>query len=147
MKYDDATLTRLFSSILSLEGISAPIQRIDVNDLRDEPGFHWSNLGFKSVSVTAGNRHFPFVVKRLGKHAKGEVMVYRFLSNYQEFPIPRLFHDMYDDDKREYWIVMERCIGRSLAHKEQFGCNVGCYSPASTLNSGTRPTHCLVGIN
>ena len=120
MKQDNATLTRIFSFILSQEGITAPIQWINVKGLRDEPGFHWSNPGLKSVSVTAGNRHFSFVVKRLGKRAKREVLVYRFLSNYEGFPIPRLFHNMYDDDKGEYWIVTECCIGRPFDRKEQF---------------------------
>lgn len=120
MTQDNAALTKVFSSILSQEGITAPIQRIDVKGLRDEPGFHWSNPGLKSVSVIAGDRDFSFVVKRLGKHAKREVLVYRFLCSYEGFPIPRLFHDVYDDDKGEYWIVVEQCAGRSFDREEPF---------------------------
>ena len=117
---EDPTLTTVFSSILSQQGITDPIQKIDVQGLHDEPGFHWSNPGLKVVSVTAGERNFSYVVKRLGRHAKREVLVYRFLSNYETFPIPRLFHDVYNDDTEEYWIVTEKCIGRPLARKEQF---------------------------
>ena len=87
MKQDSATLNRVFSAILSREGITAPIESLGVEGLRDEPGFHWSNPGLKAVSVIAGYRHFSYVVKRLGEHAKREVLVYRELSSYEGFPI------------------------------------------------------------
>ena len=120
MEQDNATLNRVFSDILSREGITVPIQRIEVEGLRDEPGFHWSNPGLKAVSVIAGDRRFSYVVKRLGEHAKREVLVYRALSCYQGFPIPRLFHDVYDGEKGEYWIVTERCVGRPFERQEEF---------------------------
>ena len=120
MTQDIAMLKGVFSTILSREGITAPIQQFDVEGLRDEPGFHWSNPGLKSVSMTAGDRQFSIVVKRLGEHAKREVLVYRALSGHEGFPIPRLFHSVYDDEKAEYWIVTERCVGRPFDCQEPF---------------------------
>lgn len=114
MKQDDIAMNVVFSAILQREGVAAPIEKINAQELRDEPGFHWSNPGLKLVHVTAGVRQFAFVVKRLGKHARREVLVYRFLSNHPAFPIPRLFHDVYDDSRDEYLIVTERCIGRPI---------------------------------
>lgn len=120
MKKEETILKNVFSSILSNEGITTPIDRIDVEGLRDEPGFHWSNPGLKSIRVTVGETELNFVVKRLGEHSKREVLIYRFLADYPKFPMPRLFHNIYDDEKNDYWFVTERCVGRSFSKSEDF---------------------------
>lgn len=45
MKKEETALKNVFSSILSNEGFTSTIDRIDIQGLRDEPGFHWSNPG------------------------------------------------------------------------------------------------------
>lgn len=125
MKSDDITLTKAFSSILSLEGISDPIERLEIKGLQDQPGFHWSNPGVKLVSVSAGGKCFSFVLKRLHENSKREVLVYRFLSGQEVFPIPRLFYDVYDEDRKEYWIVIEQCSEHQFPKPEDFWKQIG----------------------
>ena len=120
MELTDTSLTDVFAAILTQQGITAPIDGIEVQGLHDEPGFHWSNPGLKAVTVTAGGHDHPFVVKRLRERSKREVLVYRFLSGYPDFPAPRLYHHVYDDAEREYWVVIERCVPRPLGSQEAF---------------------------
>lgn len=110
----------VFASILSRNGITAPLEKLEIEGVHDEPGFHWSNPGVKMVSAFAGGKRYPFVLKRLDEHSKREALVYRFLSGQEGFPIPRLFHDMYDDDRKEYWIVIEQCVSRDFTRPEDF---------------------------
>ena len=103
----------------------ALLEKLDVEGLREEPGFHWSNPGVKLVSAFAGGKRYSFVLKRLDEHSKREVLVYRFLSGQERFPVPRLFHDTYDDDRSEYWIVIEQCVGRDFERPEDFWEQIG----------------------
>lgn len=117
---EESAFTGVFASIISKEGITDPIDRLELEGIHDEPGFHWSNPGVKLVSAYACGQRYPFVLKRLGEHSKREVPVYRFLSVQEAVPAPKLFHDMYDDDRKEYWIIIERCVGREFDRPEDF---------------------------
>ncbi|MBN1402102.1 MAG: aminoglycoside phosphotransferase family protein [Anaerolineae bacterium] len=119
-EWRDPTLGPVLSATLARQGITQPIDRIEVEGLRDEPGFHWSNPGLKLLTVTVGDWRGSFVVKRLGAHARREVLVYRFLADYPDFPLPRLYHSIYDEENGEYWILMERCVARPLGGQTQF---------------------------
>ena len=110
----------MFSTILSGDGITASIENLEIEGIMDEPGLHWSNPGVKQASVYAGGTCHQFVVKRLGEHSKREILVYRFLSAQKGFPIPRLYHDVYDDNTQEYWMVIERCVGRQFTNTGDF---------------------------
>jgi hypothetical protein len=77
------------------------------------------------VSALAGGKSYPFVLKTLSEHSKREILVYRFLSGQEGFPIPRLFHDLYDEDGKEYRMVIERCVGRSFTRPEGFWVQCG----------------------
>lgn len=117
---EESLFNTVFSSILSHKGVTAPLERLELEGIHDEPGFHWSNPGIKMVSAFAGGIRYPFVLKRLSEHSKREALVYKFLSEQEGFPIPRLFYDMYDDDRKEYWMVIERCVGRDFTRPEDF---------------------------
>jgi hypothetical protein len=122
---EEEQIYAVFSSILLENWIKAPLEKIDIEGVHDEPGFHWSNPGVKMVSALAGGKSYPFVLKTLGEHSKREILVYRFLSGQEGFPIPRLFHDVYDEDRKEYRMVIERCVGRSFFRPEDFWVQCG----------------------
>jgi len=99
----------LFTNILSRHGSRAEIEHLRVERFREIPGVHWSNPGLKRVVVCCDGKERQFVVKTLHEKSKREVLIYRFLSGLEDFPIPRLFHSVYDDEREAYWIVLECC--------------------------------------
>ncbi|UCH42138.1 MAG: hypothetical protein JSW16_04740, partial [Dehalococcoidales bacterium] len=117
---EELKLNSVFQSILSTSGVTAPVEKLEIEGVADEPGLHWSNPGVKQVSVYADGKYHQFVLKRLGEHSKREILVYRFLSARNGFPIPRLYHDVYDEKTKEFWMVIERCAGRDFPNPGGF---------------------------
>ena len=120
MMSEESKMDSVFQFILSNKGITAPIEKLEIEGVMDEPGLHWSNPGVKQISVYANGKRHQFVLKRLGDHSKREILVYRFLSAKNGFPIPRLYHDVYDDNTKEFWMVIERCVGRDFPNLADF---------------------------
>lgn len=100
---------QMFADILSAHGPRPEIERFRVEGFREIPGVHWSNPSLKKVVVCWEGKERHFVVKTLHEKSKREVLIYRFLSGLEHFPIPRLFHSVYDDEREAYWIVLECC--------------------------------------
>ena len=122
---DTSKLRSAFSTILQKNGITDPIEKLEILGIQDEPGLHWSNPGLKKVVVFVHDKYFPYVVKILGVHSKREILIYRFLSNQNDFAIPNLYYDVFKDDEKEYWMVIEECISCEFSTSEAFWEQVG----------------------
>lgn len=122
---DILKLHPIFASILLKNGITDPIDKIEIQGIEDEPGLHWSNPGLKKILLSVQDRSFSYVVKTLGEHSKREILVYRFLANKHNFPMPDLYHDVLKEDEKEYWIVIEECLSREFSASEAFWEQVG----------------------
>jgi len=107
---DISELCDVLAVVLRGWGVTDSIEECVVEGLRDEPGFHWSNPGVCSVAFQAGGKQYRCVMKRLGQHSKREVPIYRFLSAFTEFPMPKLYYAMFDDVSEDYWFLIEQCV-------------------------------------
>ena len=112
---DVSELCDVLAVVLRGWGVTDSIEECVVEGLRDEPGFHWSNPGVCSVAFQAGGKQYRCVMKRLGQHSKREVPIYRFLSAFTEFPMPKLYYAMFDDVTEDYWFLMEQCFANLSA--------------------------------
>ena len=114
-----------------------------MEELADEPGFHWSDPGIYSLAFNAGGRQHRCVMKRLGQHSKREVLIYRFLSVFEEFPMPKLYYSMTDDVTEDYWFLMEQCFANPSATDPSvfLGPRWASFLLACTGSSGTRYTY------
>ena len=57
-----------------------------------------TSKGFKEV-----------IIKVLHEHSKREINVYRFLSNYPNFPIPKVYYSELDGNTETYVLITEFC--------------------------------------
>ena len=117
---NNIVLNEVIPSILYDMGISSPVDRIEIDGLIDMPGHHWSNPGVKQISAYAGGDEYRFVLKTLAEHSKREIDVYKFLNAIENFPIPRLYHSVYDEENGEYLMIIERCLERDFPAPEEF---------------------------
>ncbi|MFX1325848.1 MAG: aminoglycoside phosphotransferase family protein [Promethearchaeota archaeon] len=102
-----------FNTTFFEEIISKQTKRpIKVKDLRienylDEPGLHWSNPGIRKVSITTNIGRIELIVKTLHERSKREILVYRFLSRHQGFPIPKIYYTECDEINNIFVLITE----------------------------------------
>jgi len=97
-----------FQEIISKQ-MNKPIEVEDLNIVShyDEPGFHWSNPGIKKVTITTSRSEIELIIKILHEKSKREILVYRFLSKFQNFPIPQIYYSEYDEATNFYALIIE----------------------------------------
>ena len=103
-----------FEEIISKQ-IDGPneIKELKIENYYDDPGLHWSNPGIKKVSITTASDEIELIIKILHEKSKREILIYRFLSQSQNFPIPKVYYTEYDDTSNVYILITE------------FGDNIG----------------------
>ncbi|MHA2324880.1 MAG: phosphotransferase, partial [Promethearchaeota archaeon] len=73
----------------------------------DDPGLHWSNPGIKKVTITTSNNNIELIIKILHEKSKREIWVYRFLSKFENFPIPKVFYTEFNENTNDYILITE----------------------------------------
>lgn len=83
------------------------IKKVRIENYFDDPGFHWSNPGIRKVTLTSNIGRIELIIKILHDRSKREILIYRFLSNYQDFPIPKVYYTEWDEENNYYVLIIE----------------------------------------
>ncbi|MFW9784844.1 MAG: hypothetical protein ACFFFB_21370 [Candidatus Heimdallarchaeota archaeon] len=83
------------------------IKKVRIENYFDDPGFHWSNPGIRKVTLTSNIGRIELIIKILHDRSKREILIYRFLSNYQDFPIPKVYSTEWDEKNKYYVLIIE----------------------------------------
>jgi len=83
------------------------IENLKIESYYDEPGFHWSNPGIRKVTIATTNDKIELIIKILHEKSKREILIYRYLSKFQNFPIPKVYYSEYDEDAKNYILIVE----------------------------------------
>ncbi|MHA2398868.1 MAG: hypothetical protein ACXADU_08250 [Promethearchaeota archaeon] len=104
---------RFFEEIVSKQtNTPTKIINLKIEGYYDEPGLHWSNPGVKKVTILTSSGKIELIIKILHERSKREILVYRFLSEYQNFPIPEVYYSEYDENTNTYILITE--FGESI---------------------------------
>jgi hypothetical protein len=87
------------------------IKNLSIDNYLDDPGFHWSNPGVKKVSITTNRDEIELIIKILHDKSKREVLIYRFLSEFHDFPIPKVYYTEYNENTKFYVLIIEFGVG------------------------------------
>ncbi len=111
---DNKFTKTFFENIISKQTNNpTEIKKLSIESYLDDPGFHWSNPGIKKVSITTTRGEIELIIKILHEKSKREILIYRFLSEFQGFPIPKVYYTEYNESVNLYVLITE------------FGDNIG----------------------
>ncbi|MFX1523472.1 MAG: aminoglycoside phosphotransferase family protein [Promethearchaeota archaeon] len=83
------------------------IETLKIESYYDVPGLHWSNPGIRKVTIATTNDEIELIIKILHEKSKREVLIYRYLSQFQNFPISKVYYSEYDEDTNNYILIIE----------------------------------------
>jgi hypothetical protein len=97
-----------FENILSNEtGKPVKITELKIEGYYDDPGLHWSNPGVKKVTILTSTQTIELILKILHVKSKREILIYRFLSEQSNFPIPKVHYTEYDENRKNYILIID----------------------------------------
>ncbi|MFW9879278.1 MAG: hypothetical protein ACFFG0_39880 [Candidatus Thorarchaeota archaeon] len=67
------------------------IEGLKIESYYDDPGLHWSNPGVKKVSISTSGEEIELFIKVLQERSKREILVCKFLREFPNFPIPKVY--------------------------------------------------------
>jgi hypothetical protein len=83
------------------------IKKLSIDSYLDDPGFHWSNPGIKKVTIITSSSKIELIIKTLHEKSKREILIYRFLSKFHNFPIPEVYYTEYNENANLYVLITE----------------------------------------
>lgn len=107
--YMDEKFTKTFFEKIISKKTNKPIEikELIIESYLDDPGFHWSNPGIKKVTITTPSSKIELIIKILHEKSKREILIYRFLSKFHNFPIPKVYYSEYNENTNLYVLITE----------------------------------------
>jgi len=105
---------KFFEEIISKDTKNTrKIEELKIEAYYDDPGLHWSNPDLRKVTILTSSEKIELILKILHERSKREILIYRYLSKYPNFPIPKVYYTEYDDITNNYILItkFEESIG------------------------------------